>query len=226
MAIRHSRDRKFFDHGWLRTYHTFSFASYYDPNFMGFRDLRVINEDRVDANNGFPSHSHRDMEIISIVLEGDLAHRDSMGNESVLHSNEIQVMSAGSGIVHSEFNPSKTHPVHFLQIWIEPDTRSIEPRYKQEKLPSSPNEWHLLASKQGPLPIQQDASLYYLQLDKGRQIERSLAENRYGWVQVISGDLTFNNTPIHTGDGVSIEPNTNVTLQAQSPSRLLFFDLP
>lgn len=226
MAIRQSRERKFFDHGWLRTYHTFSFASYYDPKFMGFRDLRVINEDRVDANHGFPAHSHRDMEIISIVLDGELAHKDSMGNESVLHTNEIQVMSAGTGIVHSEFNPSKTHPVHFLQIWIEPDTTGIEPRYKQAKLPTAPNEWHLLASKQGPLPIQQDASLYYLHLEKGQQAERSLPANRYGWLQVMSGDLAYNNASIHTGDGVSIEPNTKVTLLADSPSRLLFFDLP
>lgn len=225
MAVRKSDERKFFDHGWLKTFHTFSFASYFDPKFMGFRNLRVINEDRVDANNGFPAHGHKDMEIISIVLEGELAHRDSMGNESILHANEIQVMSAGSGITHGEFNPSKTNPVHFLQIWILPDTKDITPRYGQSTLPSVPNEWHLIASKQGPLPIQQDVALYYLNLEKGKQIERSIPANRYGWLQVIEGTLTYNDIQIHSGDGVSIEPNTAFKLQAQTQSRLLFFDL-
>ena len=225
MAIRKSQDRKFFDHGWLKTYHTFSFASYFDPKFIGYRNLRVINEDSVDANHGFPAHDHKDMEIISIVLEGDLSHKDSMGNESILHSNEIQVMSAGTGITHGEFNPSKTHPAHFLQIWIQPDTKGIAPRYQQSKLPSETNEWHLLASKNGPLPIQQDVSLYYLNLETGKQAERSTAPQRYGWLQVIEGDVSYNETLLHKGDGVSIEPNTTINLLAKSPSRLLFFDL-
>lgn len=225
MAVRKSEERKFFDHGWLRTFHTFSFASYYDPKFMGFRNLRVINEDRVDASNGFPAHNHKDMEIISIVLEGDLAHRDSMGNESILHSNEIQVMSAGSGITHSEFNPSKTHPVHFLQIWVQPDTKDITPRYRQSTLPTIQNEWHLIASKQGPLPIQQDVGIYYLNLQKGKQMERSIPANRYGWLQVIDGNLSYNDTPLQQGDGVSFEPNAAIKLQAETQSRLLFFDL-
>lgn len=224
MQIRKSNERKFFDHGWLKTYHTFSFASYYDPEFMGFRDLRVINEDRVDQGHGFPPHSHKDMEIISIVLEGELGHQDSMGNTSTLHANEVQVMSAGTGIVHSEFNPSKKHRVHFYQIWIEPDAKNIAPRYQQSPLPSEPNKWHLLTSKDGPLPIQQDAFLYYAILND--HMEKVTAYDRYGWLQVIDGHVLCNEVPLQKGDGVTFNPNEKITLQASGTSRLLFFDLP
>lgn len=222
MKIRKSQERKFFDHGWLKTIHTFSFAGYYDPNFMGFRSLRVINEDRVSPNHGFPAHDHRDMEIISVVLEGELAHRDSMGNEEVLHADEVQVMSAGTGVTHSEFNPSSTNPVHFLQIWIVPNKKNIAPRYQQSKLPEAPDQWHLLASPTGPLLIQQDTSLYYINLIGS--INSTIPPNRYGWLQVISGELIVNDISLQSGDAVSLESGA-ITLKAIKPSRLLFFDL-
>lgn len=227
--IRKSRERKFFDHGWLKTFHTFSFASYYDPHFMGFRDLRVINEDRVDPGHGFPTHDHNDMEIISIVLEGELAHKDSMGTESIIKPNEVQAMSAGQGITHSEYNPSEKTVVHFLQIWILPDTKDIPPRYQQTQLPAAAsNKWILIASKSGKdksLKIQQDVQLFALSLDKGKKEEKQISANRYGWLQVIEGDLLFNTDTLHTGDGVAIDPSTHITLEAKSPTRLLFFDL-
>ena len=227
--IRRSHERKYFDHGWLKTYHTFSFASYDDPNFMGFRDLRVINEDRVAAGHGFPPHDHQDMEILSIILEGELAHRDSMGTESVIHANEVQAMSAGTGVTHSEYNPSDTGLVHFLQIWILPETEGTRPRYDQgAKLPTTPNQWTLLASRDGrehSLKIQQDVTLEGIFLESGKRTEKKLLPNRYGWLQVIDGELSLNEDTIHTGDGAAIEAGTHVKLKALAPSRVLFFDL-
>jgi redox-sensitive bicupin YhaK (pirin superfamily) len=224
-TIRRSGDRKFFDHGWLKTRHTFSFGSYYDPEWMGYRDLRVINEDRVDPGHGFPPHDHRDMEILSLVLEGELAHKDSMQNQSVIHPNELQVMSAGSGVTHSEFNPSDKATVHFLQIWIIPETKGLKPGYQQVTLQPVSGEWQLLASKKGPLQIQQDVSLYQLTLEAGKQAEKSLSAGRYGWLQLIEGELTFDGTTLKTGDAVALEGGTTIRLQAQKPLRLLFFDL-
>jgi redox-sensitive bicupin YhaK (pirin superfamily) len=227
--IRRSVDRKYFDHGWLKTYHTFSFASYYDPEFMGFRDLRVINEDRVDPGKGFPPHAHKDMEILSIVLEGNLAHRDSMGNESVIRANEVQAMSAGTGISHSEYNPSEKDPVHFLQIWIVPEVKGIAPRYIQEsRLPDAPNQWKLLASKEGKegsIQIQQDVELSSIALEAGKEVEKPLKPHRYGWLQVIDGELDLNGDRLHKGDGAAVDAGTLVKLKALSPSRVLFFDL-
>lgn len=227
--IRRSEERKHFDHGWLNTYHTFSFASYYDPNFMGFRDLRVINEDRVAPSNGFPLHDHRDMEIISIVLEGELAHQDSTGTEAILKPNEVQTMSAGTGITHSEYNPSKTKPVHFLQIWILPDAKNVTPGYQQAYFPTDkPNHWQLVASKSGKdhsLKIHQDVELYTLSLDKGKKELLKIKPDRYGWVQVISGELSFNKDILRTGDGVAIDPKSEIALIALAPTKLLFFDL-
>lgn len=227
--IRRSSQRKYFDHGWLKTYHTFSFGSYYDPHFMGFRDLRVINEDRVDPEGGFASHKHNDMEIISIVIEGELAHKDSMGSESILKAHDVQVMSAGKGITHSEYNPSSVNPVHFLQIWLTPDTQGITPQYQQTALLSTfSNEWQLIASKNGrdsSLKIQQDVDLYALSLDSGRKVERKVPSHRYAWIQVIEGKLNFNNDILQTGDGVAIDPNTPIAIEALSPVRILFFDL-
>ncbi len=236
-TIRRAEERKFFDHGWLKTYHTFSFGNYYDPNFMGFRDLRVINEDRVAPKRGFPPHSHKDMEIISIVLEGALAHQDDTGTESILKKDELQAMSAGSGITHSEYNPSEKELVHFLQIWILPDTNGIPPRYQQvATLPKKTNEWVLLAAKNGPkntLQIQQDVALYAIRLDAGKTAQRSTQDKRqdkcYGWLQVIDGTLFISNEnqkdELHSGDGVAIDPATKITLSATTPTRLLFFDL-
>lgn len=226
--IRRSSERKYFDHGWLKTYHTFSFASYYDPRFMGFRSLRVINEDRVEPGHGFPLHDHNDMEILSIVLEGELAHKDSMGTEAIIQANEVQAMSAGTGVHHSEYNPSDTNFVHFLQIWILPDTKGITPRYQQTQLPSIANEWVLIASKNGrdrSLKIQQDAELYGISLKSGKQIEKKLAANRYGWLQVIDGELSLENDTLSRGDGASFDAGSLVKLKASTPSRILFFDL-
>lgn len=226
--IRRRNDRKYFDHGWLKTYHTFSFGSYYDPHFMGFRDLRVINEDRVDPKRGFPLHDHQDMEIISLVLEGQLTHQDSTGNQSVLKPGEIQVMSAGKGIEHSEGNPQADHYTHFYQIWIVPDTKGVAPKYQQAHLPKKHNQWGLIASKDGKehsLKIQQDTNLYYLSLEKGEKIEKILKPERYGWLQLLNGELSFNKEILHPGDGVAIEPSEAIALEAKTPAQLLFFDL-
>lgn len=196
---------------------------------MGFRDLRVINEDRVAPGQGFAPHNHKDMEIISLVLEGKLAHRDSMGNETILESNQIQAMSAGSGITHSEYNPSTTDFVHFLQIWIVPDAKGIKPRYHQEtSLPQVANEWVLIASKEeksGALQIEQDVLLFALALEEDKTQEISLAEKRYGWIQVIDGKLLVNEQEVQSGDGISFDATSKITLQALTASRLLFFDL-
>lgn len=196
---------------------------------MGFRDLRVINEDRVAPGQGFPPHNHKDMEIISLVLEGRLAHRDSMGNETILEPNQIQAMSAGSGITHSEYNPSSNDFVHFLQIWIVPDTKGIKPRYHQEtSLPTVANEWVLVASKEagiGALQIQQDVSLFAISLDEGKTKEIQLQEKRYGWIQVIDGKLQMLDQEVQSGDGISFDSSSKITLKALSASRLLFFDL-
>lgn len=222
--IRRSEERKFFDHGWLKTFHTFSFGQYYDPHFMGFRDLRVINEDRVAGGQGFPPHSHQDMEIISLVLEGTLAHQDSMGNKSVIKPNALQAMSAGSGITHSEFNPLKEE-VHFLQIWILPNKENITPTYQETHLPILPDEWVLLASPDGhhhSLKIQQDASLFAIHL----QTSSTLPASRYGWLQVIDGELTLaEHETLKSGDGVAIDPQPPLKIKAITPSRLLYFDL-
>lgn len=227
--IRRSSERKYFDYGWLKTYHTFSFASYYDPEFMGFRDLRVINEDRVAPGCGFPLHKHQDMEIISLVLEGELAHRDSTGVESVLRANEVQSMSAGIGITHSEYNFSKDTLVHFLQIWIVPDSIGISPRYQQMKLPIEPSDAPvLIASRSGrehSLSIQQDVEIYYLQMEKGQNMEKSVPSDRYGWLQIMEGNLKLNEDTLYAGDGVAIDPSTHMRCEAIVSSRMLYFDL-
>ncbi len=229
ITVRRSGERKFFDHGWLKTYHTFSFGSYYDPKFMGYRSLRVINEDRVDPGGGFPPHDHENMEILSIVLDGQLAHQDSMGNESVvLQANDVQVMSAGTGITHGEYNPSTTKPVHFLQIWIIPNQKDITPRYEKTQLPPSNNQWLLIASndaREQSFKIHQDVALYAIALDKGKQAEMKLAKDRYGWVQLIDGDVSVNGIELHRGDGAAIEAESLLNMSAKSPARLLFFDL-
>lgn len=224
--IRKSEERKYFDHGWLKTHHTFSFASYYDPKFMGFRDLRVINEDTIAPGKGFASHDHEDMEIITVVLQGELAHKDSTGKESIIHAGEVQAMSAGSGITHSEYNPSDSKPVHLLQIWIQPDAKGVAPRYHQQKrLPSTPNQWALLASKDGrdhSIPINQDANLYAISLESA---SATLPSSRYGWLQVMEGKVQLGDATLQAGDGVAIDPKSSLTLKPLSSSRLLFFDL-
>lgn len=227
-VIRKSSDRGYFDHGWLKTYHTFSFASYYDPRFMGYRNLRVINEDTIAPEKGFGTHSHDNMEIITVLLSGELAHKDSMGNESIIHEHEIQVMSAGSGVQHSEYNPSKTKFSHLLQIWITPNKQNVKPRYQQIKFPEKNNEWVLLVSETGEhhsLPIHQSVKLYMLTLTPDTKISKTLEVNRYGWIQIIEGSISFNGELFRSGDGVALNKAAHFEIKAIEKTKLLFFDL-
>jgi redox-sensitive bicupin YhaK (pirin superfamily) len=232
IQIRRSAERGHANHGWLDSYHTFSFADYYDPKHMGFRSLRVFNEDRVTPGRGFGSHGHREMEILSYVLEGSLAHQDNMGHHEVLGPNEIQRMSAGTGVIHSEFNPSNTDPVHFLQIWIEPATRGapssyeqirFDPREKQGKL-------KLLAAPQGGIGvarINQDAQVFVAELAQGGEISALLGSQRHAWLHVIRGAVTFNGTSLETGDAAAANREDRLDLAGVSiePSEVLLFDL-
>lgn len=226
--IRRSSDRGFANHNWLKSYHTFSFADYYDPKFMGFRDLRVMNEDQVAPMKGFPLHAHRDMEIISLVLAGQLAHQDSIDNEKIIEAGDIQVMTAGSGIKHSEYNPSKQVPVHFMQIWIQPDSKGLTPAYHQKKIPSAVNQWILLASKNGreeSLPIHQDADILLVQLEANHRVEKEL-KGRYGWLQVLEGELILNGKDrIQTGDGVALDLGTELELKAEKTAQVCLLSL-
>ncbi|HEX6087378.1 MAG TPA: pirin family protein [Thermoanaerobaculia bacterium] len=226
ITIRRAEERGHADHGWLDTYHTFSFADYYDPDHMGFRALRVINEDRVAAGRGFGTHGHRDMEIISYVLDGALAHRDSMGTDGVIRPGEVQRMSAGTGVMHSEMNGSERERVHFLQIWIVPERRNIEPSYEQKafedderrgtlKLVASPD------ASDGSVKIHQDVRLYTTLLD-GQSVTHEFAEGRYGWVQVARGEAEVNGQRLKAGDGAAIADERSVTLTGTGAEVLLF----
>lgn len=230
ITVRRSEDRGFADHGWLKTHHTFSFADYYDQKFMGFRSLRVINEDYVDAGNGFGTHPHRDMEIITYILEGSLAHKDSMGHTEEIIPGFVQAMSAGTGVQHSEFNPSKTAPVHLLQIWILPAHRGGKPRYDQKFFPNEErtNKLCLVASNDGAngsLQIGQDAKVYASILNSGSTIQHELAAGRSGWLQVARGAVTLNGTKLNAGDGAAIEQEQQLAIAANADSELLLFDL-
>jgi quercetin 2,3-dioxygenase len=226
--VRKADERGHFDHGWLDTYHTFSFADYYDPDSMGFRALRVINEDRVKPGHGFGTHSHRDMEIVTYVLEGSLAHRDSMGTGSVIRPGEVQRMSAGTGVLHSETNPSRDEAVHFLQIWILPERRGIEPGYEQKAFPAAERKDHLrlVASPDGgdgSLTIHQDAKLFAGTLTDGKTITYELAKGRYAWLQVARGTVDLNGQTLNAGDGAAIEDER--TLNLRGDGEILLFDL-
>jgi redox-sensitive bicupin YhaK (pirin superfamily) len=225
ITIRKSNERGHFDHGWLNTYHTFSFADYHDPSFMGFRSLRVINEDRVRPDVGFGQHGHRDMEIVSIVLSGELAHHDSMGNGSVIRRGDVQRMSAGSGVLHSEMNPSKDEPVHFFQIWIMPERRGITPEYEQKAFSDDEkrNVLKLVAShdgRDGSVTMHQDASLYSSLLDGS--VAYSYAPGRYGWIQVAKGEVEINGVKLGAGDGASIADEKDVMISGRGAEFLLF----
>ena len=233
--IRRSLERGHADHGWLNSYFTFSFADYYDPEHMGFRVLRVINEDRIAPSKGFGPHAHRDMEILTYILDGTLAHRDSMGEHHEIGPNEIQAMSAGSGIVHSEVNPSPTQTVHLLQIWIEPGVEDVGPSYQQVAIApeSKQGRLRLLAGPaNGPaIPdtvIQQDARLYSALLDNGESVTALLEPGRYGWVQVARGRMSVNGQPLETGDGAAISDERTLSFSGSGDegSEFLFFDLP
>lgn len=231
MKIRKSSERGHVDHGWLKSNHTFSFASYYDPEFQGFRSLRVINQDIIAPTVGFPTHPHADMEIFSYVLEGTLKHQDSMGNGRELAPGQIQLMSAGTGVSHSEFNPSSSEPVHLLQIWIHPETKGLTPSY---------TEWHpsaetdrlkkaLLISadgRDGSATIHQDASIYRVRLSPGESITHDLAADRGLWLQVIDGPVALNDADLESGDAASSEDAGSFSITAKdSPVEALLFDL-
>ena len=218
------------NHGWLNTYHTFSFSSYYDPQHMQFRALRVMNEDWVAPGKGFGTHPHDNMEIVTYVLEGALEHRDSMGNGEVLRPGEFQRMSAGTGITHSEFNPAAEEPVHLYQIWLLPDRQGIEPSYEQKRFPEEErhNRLRLVASRdaaEGSLLIHTDARVYLGTIDEGHTVQQSLATGRYGWLQVLRGSVTLNGQALETGDGAAISAETLLTIAATANAEVMLFDL-
>jgi redox-sensitive bicupin YhaK (pirin superfamily) len=223
ITLRKSADRGHFDHGWLNTYHTFSFGDYYDPQHERFRSLRVINEDWVHPRGGFGTHPHRDMEIITYVLEGALEHHDSMGNGSVIRPGEVQSMTAGTGITHSERNASADESVHLLQIWIMPDRRGLEPSYQQRELREAPvvDGWQLL----GSLLIHQDVNLWSTKLAAGQKVRHASAAGRYGWVQVVRGTLTLNGLEMAAGDGAALSDERTAELTAAAEAEVLLFDL-
>jgi redox-sensitive bicupin YhaK (pirin superfamily) len=230
IVSRKSADRGHFDHGWLETFHTFSFADYFDPAFMGFRALRVINEDRVAPGEGFETHPHRDMEIVTYVLSGALEHKDSMGNGSVIRPGEVQRMTAGTGITHSEFNGSKEERVHLLQIWILPEKKGLEPSYEQTAFPDEKKRGRLclVASRDGrdgSVTIHQDAAIYASLLGPGDQAEFALAPGRHAWVQVIRGSIALNGIALASGDGAAASAESLLTFQAAQESEFLLFDL-
>lgn len=229
LTVRRSDERGHARHGWLESRHTFSFADYYDPEHMGFRSLRVINDDRVAPLGGFPTHPHRDMEIFSYVLAGRLAHRDSMGNERTLHPGEIQVMSAGSGVTHSEFNPSPDEEARFLQIWILPRERGLTPRYTERKPRAESAPKSLLISsdgRDGSATIAQDADVWRLQLEPGAELRHPVAPGRGIWLHVIRGSVTLDETELGPGDAASADDPGSLDLRAGGePVEALLFDL-
>jgi redox-sensitive bicupin YhaK (pirin superfamily) len=230
IKIRKADERGHADHGWLDSRHTFSFANYHDPDFMGFRSLRVINEDRVEPGQGFGTHGHSDMEIISYVLEGALEHRDSMGTGSVIRPGEFQKMSAGTGIEHSEFNASKMDPVHFYQIWIYPDRRGLKPDYQQKAFPLGDRggALRLVASKdgqEGSIIIHQDARVYAGLVGKARETVHPLAKDRFAWVQVARGEVRLNGQELGPGDGAAVSREKELKLSSKKEGEILLFDL-
>jgi redox-sensitive bicupin YhaK (pirin superfamily) len=230
ITVRKSEERGHFDLGWLDTYHTFSFDQYYDPAHMHFRTLRVINEDRVAPGQGFPTHSHRDMEIITYILSGALEHRDSMGNGSVIRPGDVQRMTAGSGVAHSEFNPSQSEPAHLLQIWILPNARSLPPSYEQKFFAEDARQGRLrlIASddgRDGSVTITQDARVYTARLDTGQNVTHSIDQNRYAWLQLAQGTIDLNGVELKAGDGAAISRESELTISARDQTELLLFDL-
>ena len=233
ITARKSQERGAGRHGWLTSFHTFSFANYFDPQHMGFRDLRVINEDTVLGGRGFGAHHHDNMEIISLVMEGALAHRDSTGGEGVLRRGEVQRMSAGTGVVHSEFNASEDEPVHFFQTWILPAKKNITPGYEQKNFPDEMRRNRLLLvvapdGDGGALKINQDARLYVGIIESGGSVEHELPKGRGAWLQVASGDVDLNGTKLAKGDGAAVEaePKLTITAAGSEPAEVLLFDLP
>lgn len=231
LTIRKAEDRGHENHDWLDTSHTFSFAEYHDPRFMGFGPLRVINDDRVAPGGGFPPHSHRDMEIITYILEGALQHQDSMGNGSVIKRGEVQRMSAGTGVTHSEYNASKKEPVHFLQIWIVPRRSGLPPSYEQKYFSDDEKRGRLrlIASPDGAdgsLRIEQDARIFAALLEGGKAVSHSFEKGRLGWLHVASGSAEVNGTALKAGDGVAIDGAEKLSIRSKDRGEILLFDLP
>lgn len=230
ISVRKSLERGHADHGWLLSYHSFSFADYYDPQQMGWGKLRVINEDRVQPGRGFGMHSHRDMEIISYVLEGQLQHKDSMGNGTIIRPGDVQRMSAGTGVQHSEFNPSPDEPVHFLQIWIEPERLGIQPGYEQKAFAQEDKRGRLrlVASRNGrdgSLTVHQDADLYASLLSTGERVVHRLAAGRIAYLHLVEGAVGVNGIGLMTGDAARIESEQELVIAASESSELLLFDM-
>jgi redox-sensitive bicupin YhaK (pirin superfamily) len=229
MNIRKAEKRGRANYGWLDTHYTFSFANYHDPEHMGFRALRVINDDVVAPGGGFDTHGHRDMEIITYVLSGQLQHKDSMNNGRVIRAGELQYMAAGTGVLHSEFNPSATEPVHLLQIWILPEKRGLKPHYAERTGSQLPGgRLNLVASKtgrDGSIGINQDTDLYLAKLGAGEVATHSLAPQRHAWVHVAEGELTVNGQKLRAGDGAAVSEENALKFEAKAPSQVLLFDL-
>src|SRR6516225_2673961 len=231
LEVRRSADRGRADHGWLKSFHTFSFADYYDPEWMGYGPLRVINDDRVAAGQGFGKHGHRDMEILTYILAGALEHRDSMGNGSVIRPGDVQRMSAGTGVTHSEFNPSARDEVHFLQIWVQPEAVRLAPGYEQKHFSTAQKRGRLrlIAARdgaQGAVTIHQDVRVYAGLFDGAERAELQLPAGRRAWVQVARGGLTLGDTPLAAGDGARSEGPARLTLREGADAEVLVFDLP
>lgn len=230
LQLRPKDERGFVDHGWLKATHTFSFGNYYDPNHMGFRDLRVMNEDRIDAGAGFPMLGHKDMEIITYVISGQLAHKDSLGNMAVIEPGVIQRMSAGSGIRHSEFNPSDDAPIHLYQIWLMPNENGIAPSYEERPIPvrDKKGAWCLVASpdaREDSLKIHQDVFLYAALLGKKDTLTYDNQQGRHAWVQVVKGTLRVNDLTLVAGDGLAISGDEKLTFGTSGEAEILLFDL-
>jgi len=230
IGLRRAEARGHFDFGWLDTFHTFSFGEYHDPNQMGFRALRVLNEDRVQPDRGFPTHGHRDMEIVTYVLEGALQHRDSLGNGSVIRPGEVQRMSAGTSVTHSEFHASKSERVHFVQIWIVPDRRGYEPSYEQRPIPDADKRgtFRLMAGPPGVgsvVSVHQDVRLYSLRLERDQEVVYELRADRHAWVHVARGAVTLDGQPLWQSDGAAVSEQSSLRLIGIEPAEVLVFDL-
>jgi redox-sensitive bicupin YhaK (pirin superfamily) len=228
MLIRKANERGHANHGWLDTWHTFSFADYYDPQCMGYRSLRVINDDLVMPGEGFGTHPHRDMEIITYVLSGALAHQDSMGNGRTIRAGEFQYMAAGTGVQHSEFNPAKDEAVHLLQIWILPDRKGLKPAYAEKTARTTATGWQLITSKTGrdnSMAINQDADLWLAKLAPQQAVDYTVRTDRHAWLHVAEGEITLNGQTLTGGDAAAVDDPATLNLVAIKPSQVLLFDL-
>lgn len=230
IKVRRSQERGYEDKGWLQTHHTFSFDTYYDPDYLGYRQLRVINEDYVKGGKGFPSHTHKDLEILTYVIEGVLEHQDSLGNTSIIRPNEVQRMSAGTGVTHSEYNLSHHLPVHFLQVWITPDQNGLQPNYSKKVFSSASKwgQWCLIASRNGrdgSLRLHQDMDLYSTLLEDNDELAFEALIGRYNWIQILSGRFLVQETIVEAGDGAALQDESTIEIRCLSAGELLLFDL-